>query len=100
MLLFCLKHLAVIRTSWKAKFFFSALKKIPFLKLNNDSIKLLEQVLDTTYPNRVSKNLRRIVFAYLETCHTNLPTDFDEMLFDLDQLFNILDIIKDCKSNQ
>jgi hypothetical protein len=76
------------------------LKKIPFLKIDNDTIKLLEQILDTTYPNRVAKNLRQILFAYLETSHTNLPIDFDEMLFDLDQLFQILDIIRDLKEKQ
>lgn len=70
------------------------------MKINNVTIKLVEQILVTTYPNRVSKNLRRLVFAYLETSHANLPTDFDEMLFDLDQLFILLDIIQDCKSNQ
>jgi hypothetical protein len=70
------------------------------LKIDNDTIKSLEHILDTTYPNRVAKNLRRIVFAYMETSHTNLPIDFDEILFDVDQLFLILDIVSDLKSKE
>lgn len=67
--------------------------KFLLLNLDNDSKKALIQIFESTTPNRVSVNLRRILFGYLESCHTNLPIDFEEILFDLDQVFKILEML-------
>jgi hypothetical protein len=73
--------------------------KFLVLNLDNNTKKTLDQIFESTIPNRVSKNLRRLLLSYLESYHTNLPIDFDEILFDLDQLFQLLDIANDIKMN-
>jgi hypothetical protein len=74
--------------------------KFLLLNLYNDSKKALDQIFESTTPNRVSSNLRRILFGYLEANHTILPIDFDEILFDLDQVFQILEMLSCQKEKQ
>jgi hypothetical protein len=79
---------------------FRTFDKFFLLNLDNDTKKTLDRIFESTSPNRVSRSLMRIFIGYLESNHTNLPIDFDQMLFDLEYVFQILDMLNCQKEKQ
>ncbi|NCI45037.1 hypothetical protein [Sediminibacterium soli] len=61
--------------------------------MNQEEINDLKRVLEDFQTERENKHLRRIFIIYLQSEHENLPIDFSEVLIDLEQLFDILDLM-------
>ena len=62
--------------------------------MNQESIDELKKVLEDFEITRANKHLRKIFIIYLQSEHENLPIDFTEVLIDLEQLFDILDLME------
>lgn len=62
--------------------------------MNQDRIDELKRVLGDFEIERANKHLRKIFIIYLQSEHENLPIDFTEVLIDLEQLFDILDLME------
>lgn len=43
-------------------------------------------------PERVSRNLRKVLIDYLRSQQAGLPLEWDEILNDLESLFDLLDV--------
>lgn len=43
---------------------------------------------------RANKHLRKIFLIYLNSEHQNLPINFEELLLDIEKLFELLDFIE------
>ena len=48
--------------------------------------------IQDTSPSRVSKNVRALLFGYLRNQAEGLPIDLEEILNDLEALFDLLDV--------
>ena len=62
--------------------------------MNQESIDELKKVLEDFEITRANKHLRKIFIIYLQSEHENLPIDFTEVLIDLEQLFDILELME------
>jgi len=62
--------------------------------MKQEYIDELKRVLDGFEITRSNKHLRKIFIIYLQSEHENLPIDFTEVLIDLEQLFDILDLME------
>lgn len=47
--------------------------------------------LEYTPPTRLSRNLRKMLMAWLITGHDSIPTYYEDLLHDLNNLFELLD---------
>ena len=50
-----------------------------------------------TSPNRISKNIRALLFGYLRNQAEGMPVDLEEILNDLEALFDLLEVAADEK---
>ena len=50
-------------------------------------------------PERISKHLRIVFLDYLKMQNIGLPTDFDNILNDVEALFDLLDVIAEEKKD-
>ncbi len=64
------------------------------MQINQKNIDDLKRVLTDFEITRANKHLRRIFIIYLQSEHENLPIDFSEVLIDLEQLFDVLDLME------
>ncbi len=48
-------------------------------------------------PERIDKNLRLVFFDYLRNQREGLPTEFDEVLDDIEALFTLIEIMRNEK---
>lgn len=62
--------------------------------MNNEQVDELKKVLNDFEIERTNKHLRKIFIIYLQSEHENLPIDFMEVLIDLEQLFDMLDLME------
>lgn len=62
--------------------------------MNQVQIDELKRVLADFEITRANKHLRKIFIIYLQSEHENLPIDFTEVLIDLEQLFDMLDLME------
>lgn len=62
--------------------------------MNQEYIDELKRVLGDFKIDRANKHLRKIFIIYLQSEHENLPIDFAEVLIDLEQLFDMLDLME------
>lgn len=62
--------------------------------MNQEDIDELRKVLNDFEIGRANKHLRKIFIIYLQSEHENLPIDFTEVLIDLEQLFDMLDLME------
>lgn len=62
--------------------------------MNQEYIDELKRILNDFEVERVNKHLRKIFIIYLQSEHENLPINFTEVLIDLEQLFEILDLME------
>ena len=53
--------------------------------------------IQDTSPNRISKNLRALLFGYLRNQAEGMPVDLEEILNDMEALFDLLDVAADEK---
>ena len=49
-------------------------------------------------PERIDKNLRIVFFDYLRNQHEGLPTEFDEVLNDIEALFSLIELMRSEKN--
>ena len=70
-----------------------------FLQVSKDKNGLSKELADKvryfvqdTSPARVSKNLRVVFFDYLRNQREGLPIEFDQVLDDMQNLFELLDV--------
>lgn len=49
------------------------------------------QFLENSNPERMSRTIRKLFFAYLRDCKEGLSVDFDEILLDVETLINFLE---------
>ncbi len=50
-------------------------------------------------PERVAKNLRKVFIDYLRSQQAGLPVEWDEILNDLESLFELLDVAAEEKKS-
>lgn len=62
--------------------------------MNQEYIDELKRVLNDFEITRANKHLRKIFIIYLQSEHESLPIDFAEVLIDLEQLFDMLDLME------
>jgi hypothetical protein len=62
--------------------------------MNQENIDRLKRVLNDFEIGRANKHLRKIFIIYLQSEHKRLPIDFTEVLIDLEQLFDMLDLME------
>lgn len=68
-------------------------------QINDEEINILRNLLADCQSQRISRHLRNIFICYLQREHMALPIDFDEILIDLEQLFDILDFVEKIQCN-
>lgn len=68
--------------------------------MNQEQINELKRVLGDFEIVRANKHLRKIFIIYLQSEHENLPIDFTEVLIDLEQLFDMLDLMASWNSQK
>lgn len=49
------------------------------------------QFLENSNPERMSRTIRKLFFAYLRDCKEGFSIDFDEILYDVETLINFLE---------
>jgi hypothetical protein len=59
--------------------------------VTQQQLKALERFIDLAQPERVSKTLRTLLVEYLVNKSDLLPLDFDYMIEDVRNLFELLD---------
>lgn len=62
--------------------------------MNQEQVDELRMVLNDFKIERTNKHLRKIFIIYLQSEHENLPINFTEVLIDLEQLFDMLDLME------
>jgi len=62
--------------------------------MHNEFIDQLKKVLSDFEIARANKHLRKIFLIYLNSEHQSLPINFEELLIDLEKLFELLDLIE------
>jgi len=62
--------------------------------MNKEFIGQLKKVLSEFEIARANKHLRKIFLIYLNSEHQNLPINFEELLLDIEKLFELLDFIE------
>jgi len=62
--------------------------------MKQEYIDELKRVLSDFEIERANKHLRKIFIIYLQSEHENLPINFTEVLIDLEQLFDMLDLME------
>ena len=54
----------------------------------------MRDFLQNHSPERIDKNLRLVFFDYMRNQREGLPTEFDEVLDDIEALFMLIDTMK------
>ncbi len=62
--------------------------------MNKEFIDQFKKVLSDFEIARANKHLRKIFLIYLNSEHQNLPINFEELLLDVEKLFELFDFIE------
>lgn len=62
--------------------------------MSKKDTKNLRKALEDFEIERANKHLRKIFIIYLQSEHESLPVNFMEVLIDMEQLFDILDLME------
>ncbi len=54
----------------------------------------VRQFLATNSCERISKNLRIVFFAYLREIENGMPGEYDEILSDMEKMFDLLEVLR------
>jgi hypothetical protein len=65
------------------------------LQFSDVLIERLKYLIEDSDPLRVSRNLRKVFFDYLRFQNGLTDAEFDDILTDIEEVFNLLDVIAD-----
>ena len=65
------------------------LDNLPVKKKNR-----IVQFLENSNPERMSRTIRKLFFAYLRDCKEGFSIDFEIILYDVEQLLDLIEEIK------
>ena len=72
---------------------------MPSNKLSKEFKDRMRYFIQDHSPERISKHLRIVFLDYLKMQNIGLPTDFDNILNDVEALFDLLDVIAEEKKD-
>ena len=67
---------------------------MPDNNFSQEFLELIRYFLQDHSAERIDKNLRLVFFDYLRNQREGLPTEFDEVLDDMEALFSLVEIMR------
>jgi len=71
---------------------------MPDSNFSQEFLDSLRYFLQDHSPKRIDKNLRLVFFDYLRNQREGLPTEFDEVLNDIEALFALIETMRNEKT--